>query len=97
MPPQFLKSYPDIRLQILDHMAHMYRPVGIGQGTGYEDSSLFLGHGQVIAQGRMGYWARLCHGQQDLIDVFELFEHMLVAGLLVGFLCRHKATFDKLH
>jgi hypothetical protein len=42
MATKFLKTYPDIRLQILDQMPHMHGPIDIGQGTRNENSSLFV-------------------------------------------------------
>ena len=37
-PVEFLETDPDIRLQILDQVADVDMAVGVGQGTGDEDS-----------------------------------------------------------
>jgi predicted Zn-dependent protease len=44
MAAQFLKTHPNVRLQVLDEVAHMDRSIGIGQGTRNEDFSLFVRH-----------------------------------------------------
>jgi hypothetical protein len=47
MPSHFLKSYPYISLDILHQVAYVDRAVGVGQGTGDQDFSLFIAHGWI--------------------------------------------------
>ena len=44
VPQQALVTDEDIRLNRLNHVADMQRPIGIGQGAGNQDLSVFIRH-----------------------------------------------------
>jgi hypothetical protein len=51
VPTHFLKSHPNIGLQIFDEMADMNRAIGVWQGARYEYLSFFGGHFSLVCAG----------------------------------------------
>jgi hypothetical protein len=49
----FLKSAPDFRLQIFNQMPNVNRPVGVRQGTGYQNFSFSFAHFSIITKNRI--------------------------------------------
>jgi len=43
MPPQLLKTYPDIGLHKPHHVTQVQGTIGVWQGVGNQDFSLFIG------------------------------------------------------
>ena len=52
-----LEACPDVRLDVLQHVPEMHRAIGVRQGAGYQDLSLFIAHLVMWRQAVQNYMA----------------------------------------